>query len=569
MPRRFRWAALLWTAAVAWAAGATAADSPKLPATTKFLFTEDTYLTVIDRSGPGSGVANLPTDYDISLLEMSWGGKQALFNGSGVTTNTSYPLPEGAAITTNDQLGFSAELPGEVKAGLLWGLYAAGGNRAVGRTFGAQLPWDNVERSDERALPPHVESELARAWIKDNAGPLTYEVTGGNLEALELTRAEWNFLNLGSLLWRPPVTTASIYGKGDRRYQPGRHPLRGVDAVASFEYTDDKRLRAELFGGRAKPTPVQEIDRDAIGARLSADVLEGNVGLTYVGSAGERNPSITDERQTLWALDGSYRLCAAAALYGAWAHTGYRRGTRLGGNAWVGGLRLAGPRKIEWRGQWQYIGENYDLMAYRKIEHYPSNLHGLHTSLSIPVGDGAVKGLLYRLHQIDTNTRPGDAIFGDSYFPALAESERGDLTAYRLGVDYDLGKRQDGWPKLIAYVEQAHFQKDAPDAANNDIDKYVTAWNLAVAQPLPVAGLTLEGSWRLVTAAGRWQAMRFHHRQILPEVALTYRIMEQGKEKFRAVALYHYYDFLDSIAASSGNNNYQANQMTVEVSWTF
>ena len=179
-----------------------------------------------------------------------------------------------------------------------------------------------------------------------------------------------------------------------------------------------------------------------------------------------------------------------------------------------------------------------------------------------------MKTILYRLHQIETNTHSGDTIFGDSYFPALADSQRGDITVYRVAGDYDFGKQHEGLPKVSAYLEQALFQKDAPDTANNDIDKTVTNWNLLVGQPI-TEHLTAELGYRLVTASGRWQAMRFHHRQGIPELALAYRIKEKDKDRFRATVMYHYYDFIDSVAASSGANNYTAHQMMVEVYWVF
>jgi hypothetical protein len=238
----------------------------------------------------------------------------------------------------------------------------------------------------------------------------------------------------------------------------------------------------------------------------------------------------------------------------------------LDGSAWVGGVRVQGPRKSEWRTQYQYLDENYELMGHHKVEHYPTNFHGIQTQLTVPIGHGSAKAVLYRLHQLDTNTRAGDTIFGDSYFPALPDSTRGDITMYRVGGDYDFGKSRDGLPKVSAYLEQAFFRKDAPDSGDNDIDKTVTNWNLLVSQPI-LTGLTVELGYRLVTAGGRWQAMRFHHRQTIPEVALTYRVKKQDKDQFRLTALYHRYDVVDSIAASSGQNNYAAHQMIVEVYW--
>ena len=521
-----------------------------------------------DLSGPGSHVPNLANTYDMSLFEWNWGGRQSTFNGAGITTNANYPLTEGEAITTNEHLGFAAELASGVEAGVLWQLYAAGGNRTVGRVFGEELPWDNFARKGGRVVQEHFSTDLYQAWLKDTEGDLTFQVVGGQLKDLDLTRKEFNFLKLGSLIYRPPVTNASFFEKEDRKLESGHHPLAGADAVVDFPYLVGRHLHGEVFLGRTKPTPVQEIDRDVVGTRWSADLLEGNLGVSYIATEGERNPSITGERQALWALDGSYALLKWAALYGAWAHTAYHRHGQLNGQAWVGGLRLFGPWKSEWRAQYQRLGENYELMGHHKGEHYPTNFHGIQTSLAIPLARGSVKAILYRLHQLETNTHAEDTIFGDSYFPALADSKRGDITVYRVGGDYDLGTHHEGLPKLSTYLEQALFQKDAPDTADNDIDKLVTNWNFLVVQPIRKR-LTLELGYRIVTASGRWQTMRFHHRQGIPEVALSYRLKDHEKDRWRMTALYHHYEFVDSTPASVGHNNYAAHQVIVEVYGVF
>ncbi len=547
-----------------------AAEGPdaRRPANVKLLAKQHTIVASNDLSGPGSDVANLANTYDMSLFEWNWGGRQSPFNGSGITTNANYPLTEGEAISTNDHLGLAADLAQGLEAGFLWQFYAVGGNRTVGRVYGEELPWDDFDRVDGRVVQERFSTDFHQAWIKDAEGDLTYSVTGGNLKDLDLTRKEFNFIKLGSLVYRPPVTNASFFEKEDRKLESGRHPLRGVDAVIDLPYLQNERLHGEVFLGRTKPTPVQEIDRDVVGTRWAADLFDGNLGVSYVATEGERNPSITGERQSVWALDGSYSLLKWLALYGAWARSAYHRSGELRGAAGLGGVRLLGPRRSEWRAQYQYLGENYELMGHHKTEHYPTNVHGIQTTLTAPVGHGSVKTVLYRLHQIETNTRPGDTIFGDSYFPAVADSARGDITVYRVGGDYDLGRHHDGLPKLSAYVEQAHFQKDAPDTADNDIDKTVTNWNVLLGQPL-MEGLTLEVGYRLVSASGRWQAMRFHHRQGIPEVALMYRVKEKEKDRFRVTALYHRYEFEDSIAASAGNNHYEAHQMIVEAYWVF
>lgn len=527
-----------------------------------------TIVAVNDLSGPGSTVAGLANTYDMSLFEWNWGGRQSTFTGAGITTNANYPLTEGSAITTNDHLGFAADLGRGMEAGLLWQLYANGGDRTVGRVYGEELPWDNFDRKDGRVVQERFATDLHQAWLKKADSPLTYQVVGGNLKDLDLTRKEINYLKLGSLIYRPPVTNESFFEKEDRKIESGRHPLRGAEAVVDWAYQEGRHVHGDVFLGRTKPTPVQEIDRDVIGTRWGVDVLNGNLGMSYVASEGERNPSITGERQGLWALDASYPLAQWLACYGAWARSAYHRSGQLNGSAWVGGLRVLGPHKSEWRAQYQRLGENYDLMATHKTEHYPTNFHGVQTTLSVPIGHGSVKTVFYRLHQIETQTHPGDTIFGDSYFPALADSERGDMTVYRLGGDYDLGARWEGAPTLSTYLEQARFQKDAPDTASNDIDKLVTNWSAGLSQPI-LKALTLDLSYRLVTASGRWQAMRFHHRQGIPEAALTYRIKEKGADRLRMTVMYHYYDFVDSVAASAGNNNYQAHQVFVEAWWVF
>ena len=70
--------------------------------------TTRTVVTTTRLSGPGAGVPGLPQAYDMSLFEQSWGGRQATVGGAGVTTNTSYPLVDGAAISTKSELGAQA-----------------------------------------------------------------------------------------------------------------------------------------------------------------------------------------------------------------------------------------------------------------------------------------------------------------------------------------------------------------------------------------------------------------------------------------------------------------------------
>lgn len=225
---------------------------------------------------------------------------------------------------------------------------------------------------------------------------------------------------------------------------------------------------------------------------------------------------------------------------------------------------MAGPHKAEGRLQYQVLEENYELLGTHKTEHYPTNFRGVHSAVTVPLGPATAKALLYLLRQIDVSTHAGDTIFGDSYFPSVAGSAQGDILAWRLGGEYDFSRRREGLPKAAAYLEQARFRKDAPDTAENDIDKAVTNLSLLVTQPV-AGGWSVEAGYRLVSATGRWQAMRFHHRQGIPELAVSYRRREQDKDRLRCTAMYQRYDFVDSIAASAGANNYEAHQLLVEV----
>lgn len=540
---------------------ATVAPGPSKPSVTVTGKTH-TIFAWNNLSGEGATIPGLANTYDMSLLEWNWGGKQSTFNGAGITTNSNFPLTEGEAISNNTHLGYQAQLRPGLETGLLWQFYTVGGNRTVGRVYGEELPWDNFHRlSSTSVVQEHFSTDIFKAWLKDTEGPLTSETVFGNVIP-ELTRQEINYLRLGSLLYRPPVTNASFFEKEDRKIETGRHPLRGVDTVVDYEYADGQHVHVESFLGRTKPTPVQEIDRDVVGARLGSDIGEGNAGVTFVRTEGERNPSITGERQNLWALDGSYDLAKALALFGVWGHTVYTRTTgTFRDNAWVGGARLLGPGKTELKAQYQWVGEDYELMGHHKTEHYPSNFHGPNVSLTVPVGRAmALKGIIYQLHQIETATNADDTVFGDSFLPSVSNSERGDITMWRLGADYDFGKHHVGLPKLITYAEEAHFRKNAPDSANNDIDKTVWNLNALLTQPL-TAGLNLELGLRHVIANGRWQAMRFHHRQTIPEVGVTYK---SGKD-VHATLLYHWYHFTDSTPASLGRNNYEAQQILCEL----
>lgn len=517
-----------------------------------------TIATGLSLSGPGQDVQGLPMTYDMSLFEWSWGGRQSTFNGSGITTNSNFPLVEGNAISTNTDVGVEVTSPFGLVTGIQGEAYGLAGDRTLGRVFGEELPWDNFDRSGGALVPSRFNLDLDRGWVRYAQAPWSVQLTGGTLPPQtlpEFSRKPMNQLRLGSLIWRPPITNASFFEKEDRKLEEGRHPVRGGDLLLDYEYSPKRHLHLELFSGQTKPTPLSDIDRLSWGGRAGADLPRGNLGLTFVRADGDQPRS---ERENLWGLDGSLPLFPWVTLFGAWVRSSYTRAsTNLDGTAAVGGVALKGPRKIEAKAQYQWLGENYDLIGTHKVEHYPTNLRGIQTEANVPIGHGNLKGILYYLKQMETNTRTGDTIFGDSYFPALANSRPGSITMWKLSGETGPWRRI----KLKGRLEQAHFRKDAADDADNDIDKLVTNFTLGPSVAL-TEHLSLEASLRHLIATGRWQSMRFHHRQEIPELGLTYR---KGND-LRATLIYHWYSFDDSISAI-GSNDYDGQQWIGEFLW--
>lgn len=519
-----------------------------------------TIAAATDLSGPGRNVAGLPQTYDMSLFEWNWGGKQATFNGAGITTNSNFPLAEGEAITTNDDVGVEVTAPSGVVMGLQGEWYALAGNRTVGRVFGEELPWDNFDRINSTLVPSRSNLDLDHGWLRYKNGPWRFDLTGGTLPAQalpEFTRKTMNYLKLGSFVWRSPITNSSFFEKEDRKLEEGRHPVRGGDLITDYEYAPKQHLHMEFFSGQTKPTPITNIDRLSWGGRMAADAFGGNLGVSFIRADGD-NPR--SERQNLWALDASRPIVPWLSWYGALARSSYTRtSVNLDGTGIVAGVALKGPRKTESKVQYQWMGENYDLIGTHKSEHYPTNFRGIEAEASVPLGPSVIKGVFYHLQQMETNTRTGDTIFGDSYFPALANSKPGRITVWRLAGETGPWHRM----KLKGYAEQAQFRKDALSDLD-DIDKLVT--NLTFGPAFSITPrLSLEASLRHLIATGHWQTMRFHHRQEIPEVSLTYK---QG-ENVRATLIYHWYDFVDANPASSGENNYRGQQLLAEFLWRF
>ncbi len=539
-----------------------------------------TVVAATQLSGPGSSVPGLPMTYDMSLFEWNWGGRQGTFNGAGITTNANFPLTDGEAVSANTDVGVEVSLanardfsglaagaarnvaeaaPSGVVLGIQGEWYALAGDRTVGRVFGEELPWDNFDREGGNLVPARSNLDLDRGWLRYASDPWSIQMIGGTLPPQtvpEFTRKTMNQIKLGSLVWRPPITNASFFEKEDRKLEEGRHPVRGGDLIVDYEYATKRHLHLELFSGQTKPTPLADIDRLSWGGRIASDLFDGNLGVTFVRADGDKPRG---ERQNLWALDASYPFLSWITGFGALARSSYTRASsNLDGTAVVGGVALKGPHKTEAKLQYQWLGENYDLIGTHKTEHYPTNLRGIQSELAIPLGKGSLKGILYHLQQMDTNTRTGDTIFGDSYFPALANSKPGTITMGRLGGETGTWNKM----KLKGYVEQAHFRKDAL-ADSDDIDKGVTNVSLSTQFAL-TPRLSIEAGLRHLLSTGRWQTMRFHHRQEIPEFALSY---SKDKE-LRATLIYHWYDFTDSIA-SNGSNHYEGEQLLAEFLWHF
>ncbi|MGH7198128.1 MAG: hypothetical protein ACREH5_05265 [Candidatus Omnitrophota bacterium] len=369
-----------------------------------------------------------------------------------------------------------------------------------------------------------------------------------------------NQVKLGSLVYRAPITNASFFEKEDRKIEEGRHPLRGFDLIGDYEVIDKKNLHLEIFTGATEPTPLSDIERDAYGGRGSIDVLEGNVGFTYVFNNGLRPVTGIAEKEGVWSLDSSYKVTEWLVPYFTFAQTHYDRGGKGGeshlGDAYVAGFLIKWPKGWEWKGQYQRLEENYELMAYHKTEHYPSNFQGFSGQFTVPLTDAfKVKGMVYTLEQIDIATTAEDKLFGDSFYPSISNSDRGTIGVERLGADWKVSPEFS----LGGYVEHAHFRKAAP-LASASIDKDV--YNF-------YGGVTLnftkefyaEGGFRHFFSVGNWQAMNFRSYQGIAEAALGYKI---DKDK-HALLIYHYINFEDDNDASLGHNDYYGHQVIFEI----
>ncbi|MBI3252385.1 MAG: hypothetical protein HYZ52_03570 [Candidatus Omnitrophica bacterium] len=511
--------------------------------------------------GPGAAVPNLANTYDMSIFEFNWGGKQSSFNGSGITTNSNFPLTDGEAFTNNTHIGLSSHLNSDTKWGVLAEVYTLIGDRTVGRAFGEELPWDHFARENGAIQTPHFQADFYNAFLEGALDSLKYKLTAGVLSPRDLpefTRKESNQVKLGSLVWRAPITNASFFEKEDRKLEEGRHPVKGFDFLGDYEIAEKKHWKWEVFTGATEPTPLSDLERDAYGGRTSLDLGRASAGFTAVYTDGRRAGTGIKENEGVWAVDASYKLSETLIPYFTFAQTDYRRsvlGETHRGDAAVAGVLFKNPEGVEWKTQYQRLGENYDLLAYHKTEHYPSNFHGLNTQATLPLSEALkIKGVLYYLGQMETQTNSGDTLFGDSYFPSIADSKKGSIGVERLSADWK-------WTKELTfngYIEHAKFRKPAPAIAST-IDKDVYNFYQGGALQITKAW-GLEGGFRHFFSVGHWQAMNFRSYQNVPELALRY---DAGKDT-HAYLIYHYYQFEDNNGASSGGNDYSGHQVILE-----
>jgi|GEM_PF-6238970 len=518
-------------------------------------------------SGPGAEVPNLANTYDMSIFEFNLGGKQSIFNGSGITTNSNYPLTDGEALTNNTHLGISSQLTKDLRGGVLAEFYTLIGDRTVGRVFGEELPWDNFPKNNSgQRYPDRFQANFYNAFLEGHREDLFFKLVGGSLiqrELPEFTRKEMNQVKLGSLVYRAPITNASFFEKEDRKLEEGRHVMQGFDLISNFEYAEKKNIHFELFYGKSKPTPISDIERGSFGGRTAVDVGAANVGFTYVYSNGSRHNTNVRENQGVWALDSSYKVNDWLIPYITFARTDYERkntGESHNGNAYVVGSLVKLPCEWELKAQYQRLEENYDLIATHKTEHYPGNSHGPSVQLTIPVADFLkLKGVLMHAQQLKVSNKSGDTLFGDSFFPSNSKAEKGTINVQRIGAEWKTSKRLT----LSGYVEHAKFHQDAPtDPA--DIDKDVYNFYGGAALDL-TKNSTLEVRQRRFLSKGDWQAMGFDSYQDITEAALSYKI----DKEVRATLLYHYYNFEDKNNASQGQNDYYGHQVILEINVPF
>ncbi|MCG3176320.1 MAG: hypothetical protein MOGMAGMI_01268 [Candidatus Omnitrophica bacterium] len=510
-----------------------------------------------DLSGPGAEVPGLAVSYDMSVFDMLLGARHSVHNGSGTTANPNYPLTDGEAVVDNLYLGLEHRPGPEDTFSLTARTYAMAGDRTVARVFGDELPWGDLSRKNGAIQTPHFDLDLYEAAWKHEVDDHRIEVDLGTLQPARLPRFArgWsNGLKIGSFFYRAPITQASIWEKDERHLEQGRHPLRGVDVYAETR-TGGIEVRSEALWVTTDPTPVTDLERETVAWRLAGDAGPLGIGLTLADSQGSRTGGIQEEQFGI-EMDASVKTPSGIRIYGATASTQADRQERSEGH--TGGAAVAGAAwkdaHTEISTQYQWLGENYDLIQQHKSEEYPSNHQGVVARLSRKIAGSVIaRAVLMWLRQVETRDPAGDTLFGDPFFSA-GDTHRGKLAVQKL----ELEAGSVGPLDLRGYLEHVGIRKGS-DTVSADVDKHI--WNIYGSAACPLnASTTLELSWRHFVSSGEWGTASFRSRQDTLELALERRF---AKDSYLLFILQHVL-YRDGVPAARGLNDYDADQAIVQ-----
>lgn len=515
-----------------------------------------------DLSGPGARTPGLAVSYDMSVFDMLLGGRHTILNGSGVTTNPSFPITDGEALTNNLYTGFRYRPGADEELAASLQAYALAGDRLVGRVYGEELPWGDFARKNAVVQTPRFDLDVYEVAWKRRFDDLAVEINAGSLTPARLprlARTVSNGVKLGSFFYRAPITQGSIWEKDERRIKQGRHPLRGADLYLD-RAIEDGWVRAETAWVTTDPTPVTDLERDSALARLAAQKGVVGAGVTLVHSKGNKTGGVLEEQFGL-ETDASVALTPEWKLYGAAAATDAERadvGQSHRDGAWVGGVQWQSAG-TELAVQYQRLGENYDLIGSHKSEEYPSNYRGVAARLSRKLGESAVARVVTAwLRQEQTRNAPGDTLFGDPYY-AATDSNRGKADVQKLELD--------GLPvgplHIRAYVERVVFRKSAV-VPTLDVDKSV--WNAYAASALQIGPKArIEGSCRRFLSSGEWDTADFDAHQDVFEAAFEYRYAPERS----LLVIFQRTLYRDDNPPAAGLNDYDANQLIAQLKAVF
>lgn len=511
--------------------------------------------------GPGSRQSGLATMQDMTLFEQDWGGRQATFNGSGVTVNKLYPVTDGSALTLSARVGAEFKQGKSRSGGAEALVYVRDGDPVVGRVFGPPLPFGNFIDREDKLLPAHSSIQLGRIWYQTQEPWGNIRLNFGQIDSdilPELARKDNNFMRLGSLIYRPPTNTSTFFGKDDRKLYESRGPLFGFTSTGDYKSAHGPLLHFDVVVAHTNPTPITNISRTVQGGRLNAPIGKANLGFSYFHQQGSRKPEIESERQSLWAIDASFPL-GHGAIFGAIGASDYSRGKRQTGAAIVLGYRQAWGKDGFWSAQFQSVDARYDLIGTHKPDNYPSNWQGFMVNArSSPQNGIRWFANLYGLRQKKSGSSNSSEVWGDSFFPNLLGSSLGTITVLRTGAESSSAQGAT-WS---AYFENAHFDKDG--SSSNRIDKSVS--NIAGFYTFPVRNVLVIGiGMRYVWSRGQWQSMRFDHGQFCPELGIEWKFRKDSRLWLRSV----HYAFKDHNSVAQGKNDWFANQLILDVIYKF